>query len=228
MLNLDTAENKMLSVKSSEAFSDANSLVVDSQDSYELAVDFIKTIKSVGEEVEKQRKLITEPMDKSKKAVMDFFRPFTERVESAEKALKDKCAQFLLAQKAKADAERAEAQRKAREEAEKARVAAEAAIDQGKIEEAGELMTAAEIIDATPVVIPNRRPVAAGASMRDKWEFEVTSIDELIAAAATNPMIRTLLQVNESAAKTMASQLKGNVQIPGIRFYNNPIMSVRR
>ena len=91
----------------------------------------LRRIKNQQSVLEERRFAITRPMDAAKKAVMDFFRPFSDRLDDAEIHVKKALTDYSTEQKRIAD----EAARKERERAEKeaarlreeARIADEAA-----------------------------------------------------------------------------------------------------
>ena len=76
----------------------------------------LKTIKTLQQQLEEQRKAITRPMDAAKAAVLDFFRPFATRLDLAELRIKN----ALLTWKDAEDKRVAEQQRIENERAEKA------------------------------------------------------------------------------------------------------------
>lgn len=227
MLDLNTPQNKQLATSAKDAFSDANALVVDSQDSYELAVEYIRGIKAVGNKIEEQRKTITAPLDKAKKAAMDFFRPYADACTTAESTLKAKCTTYQLAAQRARDEEAARLRAEAAKESVRLEIASENKLIEGDIEAAGELLIASEMVVAqTPaptVVVPK----VSGATTRDNWVFELTDLGALIKAAAENPAWISLLTVDESAARKLAGQVKDSISVPGLRIYNDKIMSVR-
>lgn len=82
---------------------------------YRDAADDLKIIKGQLDQVEEQRFAITRPMDAAKKAVMDFFRPFADRLGDAERHVKKAMVDYKTEQ----DRIAQEAARKEREKAEK-------------------------------------------------------------------------------------------------------------
>ena len=75
----------------------------------------LKRIKGQQNILEERRFAITRPMDAAKKAVMDFFRPFSDRLDDAEIHVKKALTDYAAEQKRIAD----EAARKEREKAER-------------------------------------------------------------------------------------------------------------
>ena len=69
-------------------------LVIDSPEMYELAADQLREVKTVQKRIDETRKSMTKPLDDSKKAIMDFFRPFADAADKAEADLKRKMLGF--------------------------------------------------------------------------------------------------------------------------------------
>ena len=88
---------------------------VTTADEYSFAGHHLKEIKTKRDEIEQRRLTMTRPLDAAKKAVMDFFRPFTERLDHAEDQVKAAMVTYSTEQQRIADA----AARKAREAADK-------------------------------------------------------------------------------------------------------------
>ncbi len=229
-----TAETEDLRTRAGDALLASKSLVVDSTEMFEVASEHTKVIKSLAKAIDEKRMSMTRPLDESKKAIMDFFRPMVDALEEAEKELKRKLLNYQTEQErirreavAKAQRE-AEAARRAEQE----RLAAEAAAaaEAGDEAKAEELVAEAIEAEIAPVVIAApvvEVPKAAGVSKRDNWQGEVTDINALIEAAAKQPHLRVLLTVDPKALREMAKAYKGKVEIPGIKFTNQQTLSVR-
>lgn len=246
---LDTPQNNVLRNSTSSMLAEAQALVIDSNDMYEIAADSTKTIKDLAKRVEAQRKAITEPLDKAKKATMDFFRPFAEALEQAESELKRKMVGYVQEENRKRREEEAAALKRAEEQrrAEQARIEAERqaalAAAAEKIE-AGDIAAAEELaqkvedaefeaasIASAPVFIDApavSAPKAKGIAMVDKWTAEVTDFAALVKHVAATPALIELLSPNETALRKMAEALKGAAKIPGVKVTNNPIARVGR
>lgn len=83
----------------------------------------------------------------------------------------------------------------------------------------------AAIVTAAPVATSITK--AAGASMRKNWKAEVTDKAALIKHVAANPHLVNLLDVNDSALNKMAKALELNLNLPGVRPWNDVGLAVR-
>lgn len=120
----DASDAVVLAGKAQRALKNAQSLVIDSLNMYQLASADLMAVKALAKDVESKRTAITGPLNQAVKAVNDLFRAPKEYLESAEIALKGALITYDREQKRKADEIRREAERKAREERE--RIEAEA------------------------------------------------------------------------------------------------------
>ncbi|MGL6289926.1 MAG: hypothetical protein ACRC2H_04485 [Silanimonas sp.] len=232
---LDASNPLVAEVKSNteQVTTAAGSLVIDSPEMYELAGEQLREIKAVQRRIDETRKLMTKPLDDSKKAIMDFFRPFSDAADSAEASLKRKMLSFQSEQtRIREAAERAaRAEREAAERtAEELRRQADAAIEEGDADKALESELAAEAVVmevALAAPVAPATPKAAGIATRDNWVAQVTDFAALIKAAAERPDLAALLLPNDKALNQMAKALKEAGNVPGVRFYNDPVMSAR-
>jgi hypothetical protein len=229
-----TQETEQLRARAGDALAASKSLVVDSQEMYEIGAEHTKAIKQLAKQVEDQRLSMTRPLDESKKVIMDFFRPITDALDKAESELKSKLVAYSNDQaRIRREAEeRARREAEAARRAEQERLAAEAAAaaEAGDEAKADELVAEAVAAEAAPVIVvaPHvEAPKAAGVSKRDNWIGEVTDIGALIVAAAERPELRVLLAVDTKALGKLAKAYKDTVPIPGVRIYNEPVLSVR-
>lgn len=164
-----------------------------------------------------------------------------ERVARELRAQQEAAAQERREREAEAakarEAERAaqaEADRLAREAAESGSADAARAAEEAELERqaaADQLVQAeaeAEAATFAPPAVVRDTPKVAGASFRGAWKAECTDLAALIRAAATNPQLHCLLKVDTTALGQMARAQKGAVAIPGVRFYQDTVVSVRR
>lgn len=224
------------------------SMVIDSQETYDLAADELKAIKSKAKTLEDQRTGITGPINKALKAINDLFRGPTQYLEQAEKIIKGKMLTYTAEQeriaaeeRRKAEAAvRAEQERLAREAAEReaaAKAEADALLAAGNAEKAAEVQAQAAIEAASmaataqvmtaPVVEVSVAKVS-GISQRSVWKAECTDKAALIAFIAANPQFMNLVEVNTSALNQMAKAMKDTMQIPGVRAYEDKTLAASR
>ena len=77
-----------LNTRAQSALAMVELMVIDSQETYELAADELKAIKTKAKTLEDQRTSITGPINKALKAVNDLFRAPGTYLEQAEKIIK--------------------------------------------------------------------------------------------------------------------------------------------
>lgn len=236
-----------LNTRAQSALAMVNSMVIDSHETYELAADELKAIKSKAKTIEDQRTSITGPINKALKAVNDLFRGPSDYLAQAEKIIKTKMIGYTTEQERIA----AEAQRKAEAEirAEQARIAKEAAdreaaaqaeaaklVAEGNAEKAAEVQAEAAIEASSMVAIAHvmTAPVVeaavtkvSGVSMRSTWKAECTDKAALVAFIATNPQFLNLLDVNASALNQMAKAMRETMNIDGVRVYEEKQLASR-
>lgn len=219
-------------------------LAVESGDTEKRAVALAGGAKTLHKSLKKALETLTGPANDYVKAVRNLFRPYLDRLEAAEHALKKKIADYSYQQRLEQQRKEAEAreaarrqqekidaeQRAIREEAE--RKAAEAAKDLEKEkDEARRAALEKTIADETaaaqaqpPVVIApviEQKPTVTrtetgSGHLRMDWTFEVTD-------PAQVP--RKYLEVNERAIR--ADVKAGIREIPGVRIFEKPIMNIR-
>ncbi len=248
LANIATPDSSQLTTRAQSALSMVESMVIDSHETYELAADELKAIKSKAKKLEDDRTSITGPINKALKAVNDLFRAPSDYLAQAEKIIKGKMIAYTteqerIAAEARRAAEaaiKAEQERIAREVAEKeAAAAAEAAklLAQGNEEKAAEVQAQAAIeaasLSTTAAVMTApavAEPVAkvSGVSMRTVWKAEVTDKMALIAFVAANPQFANLLDANTSALNQMAKAMKDAMQIGGVRVYEDKQLASSR
>jgi len=236
-----------LNTRAQSALAMVESMVIDSQETYDLAADELKAIKSKAKTLEEQRTAITGPINKALKAVNDLFRAPGAYLEQAEAIIKRKMIGYTTEQERIAAEQRRKAEAAIR--AEQARIAKEAAereaaaqAEAAKLIEAGDAEKAAEVqaeaaIEAASLAATAQvmtAPVAApavakvsGVSMRSAWKAECTDKAALVAFVAANPQFLNLLDVNTSALNQMAKAMRETMKIDGVRVYEEKQLASR-
>jgi len=204
------------------------SLVITEPRDLEVAGEALKRIKKRIKAVEAERKKMTDPLNKAKTAIMDFFRGPIETLKQAEAGLKGKIGAYTEER----ERIRLEAERKAREEAEaerrrlqaeaeKARREAEelAAKDAKAAEEArlkaAETEMAADLVETKT---PDAAPSVDGLSKRVTWHFEITD------PAQVPDEFKT---IDEKRLGEVARTMKERASVPGVRFFSKTSVAVR-
>lgn len=236
-----------LNTRAQSALAMVESMVIDSQETYDLAADELKAIKFKAKGLEDQRTAITGPINKALKAVNDLFRSPSEYLTKAESIIKNKMIGYTTEQERIAAEERRKAEAAIR--AEQARLAKEAAdreaaakieadklIAAGNAEQAAQVQAEAAIeaanlaataqVMTAPIAAPAVAKVA-GVSMRGVWKAECTDKAALVAFVAANLQFLNLLDVNTSALNQMAKAMKETMQIAGVRAFEEKQLASR-
>ncbi len=140
-----------------------------------------------------------------------------DRVEPAMLALAKRLGEWLTAEKARVEAERAAIEKKEWEER-RAREEAESKIAKAvNFEEAQPFVEAIEAQPA-PVTKP-LDPVTQGVFFRDNWKFRVVDFDRIP---------RTYLKPDDTMIGECVRKMKDKTDIPGIEVYNEPTPVAKR
>lgn len=203
-MNLESPEVTQLVTLAQDTKAMAEAYVIDSNDMYEMAGNELKEIKARAKRVEDQRKIMTQPLDTTKKAIMDFFRAPLEMLTNAENTLK----RGMLTYKQEIDR---------KEAAERARIIAEAE------RQAAEAKAKNPDKPAPPVILPPStvKPVAkvSGISTRKVWKAEIQ--DEALVPDE-------YWVIDTQKIDAVARSTKGGLQIPGVRIYEEEVMAAGR
>ena len=195
---------------------EASSLVIKTQNDYELAGSLRMRIKGKIKELDEKRKSITAPLDLAKKNIMALFNPIIEKLNNGVEIIDQGVIIFSEEQ----DRRAREAQAKADEEARKAREKAEAKAReleaQGKTEKAAAAQAKADAVIA-PVVVAAIHKVA-GQAIKEVWYAEITDFKALS---------DDYKLPNQSLLDKTAQASKGKLNIPGIVFKSRKIVSGR-
>lgn len=210
----------------------AKDAVIDSQESYEYWAEYVIFLKSKGKEDDAHYIPAADAVKTINREISSDRKELAEIYLSAEHALKGKMLAYTaeVERQQKAQREAEEARRRAeKEEADRLaqQLVEQACNDPGLIAEAEAITAEAELIAALPVVSTIPTPKAEGISHRDNWKAEVTSIADLVKAAAENPDLLNLLQPNMPAINARAKQMREGLNIPGVRVFNDKVIAAR-
>lgn len=222
------------------ARSEAEALVVETQDQAENAALVLKDFKAKKKFAEDRRKEIVGPLNAEVKAVNDRFKVVTEPLAVADKIVRDKVGAYQAEQQRLAEIERqkaeaarreqerlaAEERAKAEAEAAAARAAAQAEQDEKARAEAEKAAQEAEAraIEQRKVEAQTQAEVTkapeptklAGVSTRKVWKFEIERPLQVP---------REYLMVNEKAIRSAVAD--GVRDIQGVRIYQDESVVVR-
>lgn len=236
----------------SETKAQALTLLVRSPHEYQLVSGFLSQIKTKFNEIEGHRKHLKEPFIEGGRRVDEFFRAILQLLKDAETSVKQKLIGYETEQKRVAAEEQRKLEEKARKErealeakakAEREKADAEAREIQRQADEAREAGNLAESVKlrnqadkivekseikaeafqskAEQVIVPKVEayiPPVVGQSSRTVWKARV--MDAKIVPDDYKV-------VNLSMLDKFAQATKGKVQIPGIEFYAEQVMSAR-
>lgn len=240
-------EKNEVIVRSESVVADATAYEVVDLPTYERASDIIRTIKQMAKEVGATFDPMIEKAHQAHKEALAQKAKFVRPLENAERTLKGKMAEWYRAEQARAEAERKAAEEaRSRELAEQRRKAdeamaqamaereaeIEAALASGDVDKAEEIGSKPVMVEVPgspviPVFEKYEAPKIAGVSARKKYRAVVTDFAALVQAAATNPNLLGYLQVNQAALDSIAMTTKGTAIIPGVVINEDVIMGVR-
>lgn len=250
---LTLPDSAALTARAQSALAFIESMPVDSAESYSLAADELRAIKTRAKAIEDQRTGITGPINNALRAINNLFRGPADLLERAEAILKSKMLAWdqeqerIAAEARKRAEEAAEAERRRVEEqaAEadrkaKAAAAAAAAAQAAGDAQAAQLATAeaqrqaaqAQAASATaqmitaPVVLPDKVK-AAGISTSTRLDFEVVDLLALVTHVAAHPELLALVKADEVKLRAYVKGLGTAANLPGVRVFEVRGMSAR-
>ena len=208
--------------ETNDVITQANALVVTSNEQETKAVDFLKIVKNMQNEVNDTFGPIVEAAHAAHKEATAQRNKFLNPLLEAEKRIKRLVGDFRLEMERK----RQEQERKIREEAEKKAEAerqklarqAEKAAAKGNEEKAAELQAKSEAVQAPTVIVEKQTVKQEGMGVRTIWKARIVNAN-LIPAQWCIPNL-TLLN-------SIAQSTKGTLKIPGVAFYEESIVSMR-
>lgn len=206
----------------------AKELKVTTATEYQLAVETIKQFKSLKNGIVAFFAPSKRQADDLHKTICTNEARFVKPLTEAENIAKDEIKRYLEAEERK----RVEEQRKLQAEQD-----AKAAAERAKLEKQAERLktpekreerlAAAAAVTAPVVELAKTAPTVAGTAIKKTYKARLTSLPELVAAAAGgNQVALSLLSYNESAANQFARSTKGSVNVPGVQFYPETGLSI--
>ena len=179
---------------------------IETNGEYEQSIEILKTIKAKSKELETERKKMTDPLDASKKAIMDFFRKPIDALDNASEWVKKSALAFVQKQEAIRLAE----QKRLQDEAEAKQIELDEKIaekqaqgkDTSKLE-----AKKREII--TPALQSNVSKIS-GTFVKKTWKARVIDF---------KAMPDDYKIPNEKALNSLAQATAGTMKIAGVEFY---------
>lgn len=136
--------SSVATTRAQQALSAARALTITTLDQYDSAASALKGIKASWTDVEKDRKVLLQPVDEARARLQAFFKPPLEFLEQAEVIVKAKMVGYTQEQERK----RQEEQRRQEELARQERARLQAIADEARAKAAAEQRRLQEIADA--------------------------------------------------------------------------------
>lgn len=189
---------------------------------FESAADLLKKVKHTKKQVTDYWEPAISAANKTHKELTAKRKAMTDVCDRAESIVKQKMLTYQNEQDAKRRAAEAEAQRLAQQESDKILAEASDAEESGNAVEAAIKMQQAETVSTfTPTVMVDK-PKVSGVSTRTKEVVAVTD-DAKVPAYINGFAIRTV----DTKAIMQLHKLNPSLQIPGITFKTEQVLSVR-
>ncbi len=183
----------------------AEALTIVHEDDVRRATNDLSIISGIKKSVEEKRKGYTQPITDHLKAVNEAFKVFTEPLLRADRITRDKVLEY-----------RQEQERKRQKQENINRLRMEAA--EKEMELKGEITESVDLVEVAPEVPKNISAEMGTAGERANWKYEVTDFALLPDAYKV---------ADSSMLNAVAKKHHDQKQIPGVRFYNEPILAVR-
>ena len=204
----------------------AKALAIADRAQYESAAELLKAVKSISKQIDEMFDASIKAAHSTHKTLLAAKAAQQEPVNGAEREIKAKMAAWAEAERLRAEAEARRLAEEARK-AEEARLLEEAAAaEMDGDDNAGAILEEAASV-AAPVMAVADTTKVAGVSHRSIWQAEVVDLGALVKAAALRPDLVPLLLPDQTALNRMASALRGNLSIPGVRPVEKRVVSVR-
>ena len=217
-LKIVEPETKELEAQGSSLLQRANALVVNDDESFRFAGDLILDSK-------KMQKAVDWLYEESIKAAHGLHKMLVAKSKTlsnpaidAENIAKRKAGAYSMEQERKRQEDAARQRRAEEAKAEAERMAkAQEQMDKGDLKACEETLAAPLAPVFTKVQTPEA-PKVAGISMRDKWFFEVTNVNEI----PLEYMVPDL-----KAIQGIVNSLGAKTNIPGIRLWSEKVVAGR-
>jgi hypothetical protein len=218
--------------RASSLHQQVEALTIENDDALETAADLLGAVKAFRKEVDTD---LGEPARVAHtlwQMIRERFTKHDDPLKADEGTIKGKVQAYYRKRELEREQqiEAAKTQAAARETDEAARdTEAEALLDAGEFE-------AAEAVLAEPTPPPaspaTTAPKTKGMSVRDNWKAEIFSMEKVYEAAAKGDTVaqgilcdKKVIKAAESVASQSAKGMKAKMAVPGVRAYNDPVVS---
>lgn len=204
----------------------AESLIIDDEESYTFAANFGRTIKQKQADVTAFFKPLKQAADAAHKAVCDREKEVLIPLQNAEKTVKNGMVAYQAIKEQERKRKEEELRRQLWEEGQKKLEEAARLEAEGKKEAAADMMIEAEVMDnasTVATVLPFTQKTE-GVSVKKDWTIELIDANQV--PIAFNGFI--LRPVDMAAVKRLVKENKGAIDIPGIKITETPNIALRR
>lgn len=198
--HIDQAQFKIVKIKDDTTFQSASDLMG-------LAKKKIK-------EITDKRMKFTRPLDKLKKDIIAEVQP---QINLLEQIIADQNEE-VLAYKEEQDRILKEQQEKEERERKRKEAELQRRLESAKKEETKEKLQEELELTQTEVPVVQETFKPKGLSFREVWKYRIIDEDKIP---------RTYMVPNEKLLSEMASKMKGKIEVPGVKFYQEKITANR-
>ena len=198
--HIDQAQFKIVKIKDDTTFQSASDLMG-------LAKKKIK-------EITDKRMKFTRPLDQLKKDIIAEVQP---QIDLLEQIIADQNKE-VLAYKEEQDRILKEQQEKEERERKRKEAELQRRLESAKKEETKEKLQEELELTQTEVPVVQETFKPKGLSFREVWKYRIIDEDKIP---------RTYMVPNEKLLSEMASKMKGKIEVPGVKFYQEKITANR-
>lgn len=186
---------------------------------------FLRACATARKNVEDRLKPAVDAAHRAHKELTTLRSELQAPFDRARLVVEPRVVEYQRAEQARLDAERREAEARARKVAEDAQLAAALEAEQAGHDDAAEaIMAEPAIVVAVPAA---PAPKAEGLVTRVTYSANVSDLQALVRYVAANPAHVGLLLPNTVALNGLARALKGTMSIPGVQVVTASSLSVR-
>jgi hypothetical protein len=205
-----------------DAMSYAESIIairkIENQPAFDKSAYMLIEIKVRYKALEALRKSMTDPLDASKKAIIEFFSKPLDLLKQAEGNIKVAIQQFNAEQERLRKIEEDKLREKQEKEAEKLRIKIAEAKKAGETEKVEKLIEKKAVVTQTVISVAPKFTPAAGITIKKIWKFRIANL--LLVP-------RDYLMIDEVKIGSVVRASKGTIKIPGVECYSEDSTSVK-
>lgn len=233
-------ENPPAIISEVTAWSSNQSLmVIESQETYDSYSESLKQLKTKAKELEKERKIITEPLNVSLKAVNAMFKKPSEALAKIEKQAKALMVGWVVKQNEIEEEKIKVLREKARQKQEEAdaelrkayqrQALVQSAEDEKETKKAAMLASLAESKQEAAAAMPTEvetTKAGSGNTLIKSWEIEIVNYQVLIEYLVEKKYLG-YFKIEEGKIKKLANEREGKLNFPGIKTVEKTDMRTR-